>query len=141
MGGAEIISSAVRLVDCLHRVVVIVLGFGKRRHELLMMGEMRTATAVLAHYSSYFLGQMMAVVTASTVMSYLLYTVSEETVKSFGTRHLVWTVPFVLYEIFRYLYLVPKEEGGDPAKRMFGDWPLLVGIALWVITVLIIYYL
>ena len=98
MGGAEIISSAVRLVDCLHRVVVIVFRLWQTpAFELLMMGEMRTATAVLAHYSSYFLGQMMAVVTASTVMSYLLYTVSEETVKSFGTRHLVWTVPFVLY--------------------------------------------
>ena len=119
------------------------LGFSKRRHELLLLPEKaQNHRKVLRHYSSYFLDQMIAVVTSATLMSYMLYTVSEQTVQFFGTRHLIWTIPFVLYGIFRYLYLVhQKAEGGDPADTILGDLPMLFNFLLWVMTcILIIYY-
>ncbi len=84
---------------------------------------------------------MIGIVTASTVMSYALYTISEETIKKFGTNHLIYTVPFVLYGIFRYLYLVHrKEEGGNPTKLALTDLPLLVNIVLWIATASYIIY-
>jgi hypothetical protein len=84
---------------------------------------------------------MIGIVTAATVMSYTLYTVSERTVHEFGTPHLIYTVPFVLYGIFRYLYLVhKKEEGGDPAKIVLTDKPLLFNVILWIVTASIIIY-
>jgi 4-hydroxybenzoate polyprenyltransferase len=118
------------------------LGFSKRRHELLLLPEKPDShRKVLKHYSSYFLDQMIAVVTSATVISYMLYTVSEQTVQFFGTRNLIWTVPFVLYGIFRYLYLVhQKAEGGDPADAISRDTPMLLNFLLWVMTCIIIIY-
>ena len=118
------------------------LGFSKRRHELVMLGgDSVLHRKVLAHYSPYFLDQMISVVTAATVMSYLLYTVSDQTIAYFGTRHLIWTVPFVLYGIFRYLYLVhQKEEGSDPAELTLKDGPLLIDIILWAASCILIIY-
>jgi 4-hydroxybenzoate polyprenyltransferase len=119
------------------------LGFSKRRHELFLLDEHAIDhRIVLQHYSPIFLDQMISIVTATTVMSYALYTISNETVQKFGTTHLIYTVPFVLYGIFRYLYLVHKrEEGGNPAKLALTDLPLLINIILWFITVLLIIYL
>lgn len=118
------------------------LGFSKRRHELTILeSHANTHREVLAHYSPNFLDQMIGIVTASTVMSYTLYTISEETVRKFGTNHLIYTVPFVLYGIFRYLYLVhQKVEGGNPTKIAVTDRPLVVNILLWIIAVSIIIY-
>lgn len=124
-------------------LLALFLAFGKRRHEIVIMGdEADSHRPVLEYYSLYFLDQMMSVVTASTVISYMLYTVSEDTYRFFGTRHLLWTTPFVLYGIFRYLYLVHrKEKGGDPASLMFSDKPLFINIVLWMLScVLIIYF-
>ncbi|MFA5793641.1 MAG: decaprenyl-phosphate phosphoribosyltransferase [Candidatus Brocadiia bacterium] len=123
-------------------LLALFLAFGKRRHEIIVMGgDAESHREVLEHYSTYFLDQMMAVVTASTVMSYMLYTVSEETFRTFGTKRLLWTTPFVLYGIFRYLYLVhQKEKGGDPASLMFSDKPLLINLILWVIACVSIIY-
>jgi 4-hydroxybenzoate polyprenyltransferase len=90
--------------------------------------------SVLEHYSPYFLDQMTAIVTASTVMSYALYTISDETVKKFNTKDLIYTVPFVLYGIFRYLYLVHRrEEGGNPTKIILTDLPLIFNVIAWVL--------
>ena len=118
------------------------LGFSKRRHELfLLTGNSSLHRKVLEHYSPYFLDQMISVVTAATVMSYMLYTISEETIKFFGTRHLIWTVPFVLYGVFRYLYLVhQKEEGSDPAELMFKDKALLIDVLLWTVSCILVIY-
>jgi 4-hydroxybenzoate polyprenyltransferase len=118
------------------------LGFSKRRHEILILEtDANSHRAVLEHYSPYFLDQMIGIVTASTVMSYALYTISDETIRKFGTSHLIYTVPFVLYGIFRYLYLVhKKEEGGNPTKLALTDRPLLVNIILWIIVACIIIY-
>ncbi len=119
------------------------LGFNKRRHELTLLdAQANTHRSVLQFYSPYFLDQMIGIVTASTVMSYALYTISDETVRKFGTKNLIYTVPFVLYGIFRYLYLVHKEhEGGNPTKLAVSDKPLFINILLWItFSAFIIYY-
>jgi hypothetical protein len=81
-------------------------------------------------------------VTASTVMSYTLYTVSEETVRRFQTDRLLLTVPFVLFGIFRYLYLVyHKNQGGNPARELLTDGSIIVNLCLWAaVTGIIIYW-
>jgi 4-hydroxybenzoate polyprenyltransferase len=118
------------------------LGFSKRRHELTMLeSHANFHRSVLEHYSPYFLDQMIGIVTASTVMSYALYAISDETIKKFGTNKLIYTVPFVLYGIFRYLYLVHRKvEGGNPTRLALTDLPLLVNIMLWIVTASIIIY-
>jgi len=123
-------------------LLALFLGFSKRRHELVILaGSAYSHRKVLEHYNTHYLDQMIAIVTAATVMSYMLYTVSEETVKFFGTRQLIWTVPFVFYGIFRYLFLIhKKEKGGDPAEIMIQDKPLLINLFLWIISVIIIIY-
>lgn len=110
------------------------LGFSKRRTELISMeANADPHRSVLAQYSSHFLDQMIGIVTAATVMSYALYTMSADTVAKFGTTNLIYTVPFVLYGIFRYLYLVHKRvEGSDPTKTLLNDPPLLINVVLWV---------
>ncbi len=78
---------------------------------------------------------MISVVTASTVIAYCLYTISNETIEKFGTNKLILTVPFVLYGIFRYLYLIhQKAKGGTPEVLILKDRPLLLDIFLWVVS-------
>lgn len=124
-------------------LISLFLGFSKRRHELTILGEeAHKHRKVLLEYSPYFLDQMISVVTSSTLIAYILYTLSTETIAKFGTNKLILTIPFVLYGIFRYLYLVhQKEKGGSPTQLILTDIPLLVDTALWVITsITIIYY-
>jgi hypothetical protein len=84
---------------------------------------------------------MIAVVTASTLISYVFYTISPETVQKFGTHLLGLTVPFPLYGIFRYLYLVHQREGGgSPADLLLTDRPLLLCVTLWAVSVALIIY-
>jgi 4-hydroxybenzoate polyprenyltransferase len=121
-------------------LLALFLGFGKRRHELtLLSGEAVNHRKSLAHYSTPFLDQMISVVTASTVVAYAFYTLSPEVVENFGTHWLSVTIPFVLYGIFRYLYLIfHKEMGGNPTKLMLTDLPLLLCVLLWLTTVLLV---
>jgi 4-hydroxybenzoate polyprenyltransferase len=122
--------------------ISLFLGFSKRRQELVLAGaKAGDQRLVLRNYSLPFLDQMIAVVTACTVISYALYTVSSETVARFGTRNLVFTIPFVLYGIFRYLYLVyHRVSGENPAEMMMKDTPFVVNVVLWFIVVLIVVY-
>jgi 4-hydroxybenzoate polyprenyltransferase len=123
-------------------LLALFLALAKRRHEIVALeGAADTHRYVLAEYSAYLLDQMIAVVTASTLLAYILYTISEETVTKFGTSRLIVTVPFVVYGIFRYLYLVHrKQEGGSPESVFFTDKPFLANTLLWGITVGIILY-
>ncbi len=122
--------------------VALMLAFCKRRHELALLGEgsMQHRRA-LEHYSLPFLDQMIAPLGALTVMTYALYTVSPQTVAAFKTDKLVYTVPFVVYGIFRYLYLVHmRAEGGNPTKLLLKDKSMAVNIVLWLtVSVWIIY--
>ncbi len=125
--------------------LALFLGFSKRRHELvLLLGRSGGQRSVLNHYSRTFLDQMMNVVTASTLLAYALYTTADETVARFGAYSLVWTVPFVLFGIFRYLYLIHQAE--DPKRRnptelLLFDPPFLVNMGLYSLTVFLIVYL
>jgi len=124
-------------------LLALFLAMSKRRHELVLL-ENRAVDhrPILREYSAYLLDQMIAVVTASTLIAYCLYTISEETVEKFGTRNLVWTSGFVLYGIFRYLYLVhQKGKGGSPEEIVLQDKPLLLNIVLWIGAILFILYL
>ncbi|MFW6130972.1 MAG: decaprenyl-phosphate phosphoribosyltransferase [Candidatus Aminicenantaceae bacterium] len=118
------------------------IAMGKRRHELLILDQNAYKhRPILKEYSTYLLDQMIAVVTASTLIAYCLYTISEETIKKFDTPYLFFTSPLVLYGIFRYLYLIHrKEQGGSPGDLIIKDKPLLIDIILWILSVVFIIY-
>jgi len=113
--------------------LALFLAMGKRRHELVLMKEDATPHRnVLAEYSPQLLDQMIAVVTTSTVIVYALYTTWPGVQEKLGTAKLYITIPFVVYGIFRYLYLVHnREQGGNPGRVLFSDLPLLVDVLLW----------
>lgn len=121
-------------------LLALFLGFCKRRQELTSLADGAVAhRAVLAGYSERFLDQMIAVVTASTVISYMLYALSDEVAAKFHTRGLGLTVPFVLYGIFRYFYLVHmRGEGGRPSRELINDKPLMINMLLYGVAVLLI---
>jgi 4-hydroxybenzoate polyprenyltransferase len=123
-------------------LLALFLALSKRRHELVFLSEDATKHRTnLAEYSPYLLDQMISVVTASCVLAYTLYTVSEETVAKFHTDKLSLTVPFVIFGIFRYLYLIhQKKEGGNPSLHLYSDKPLLISIILWVLACVGIIY-
>lgn len=118
------------------------LALSKRRAELVSLASGASQhRPTLAEYSPYLLDQMISVVTASTLLAYALYTIDPETVRRFGTDRLVWTVPFPLYGIFRYLYLVHQREGGgNPSEILVTDRPLLVCVALWGVSIIALVY-
>jgi 4-hydroxybenzoate polyprenyltransferase len=123
-------------------LLALFLGFGKRRHELVLLeGGAAGHRPILAEYSPYFLDQMIAVVTTSTLVCYALYTMDPAVHQKLHTARLPLTIPFVLYGIFRYLYLVhQKEGGGDPAQAVLADRPLLIDVLLWIGAVFAILY-
>ena len=123
-------------------LIALFLALGKRRHEYLALGgEAAAHRPILAEYSAGLLDQMIAVVTASTVTAYAIYTMSPETVAKFHTHLLPLTLPFVLYGIFRYLYLLYRKElGGNPSELFLNDRALLVNTLAWIVAVLVIIY-
>ena len=118
------------------------LALGKRRGEMVLLeGRAADHRPVLAHYSLPFIDQMMTVVTASTILSYVLYALSPQTTAKFHTRNLQYSIIFVVYGIFRYLYLVfQKKEGGAPEKVLFSDKPLLFDLLLYMAAVIAAVY-
>jgi 4-hydroxybenzoate polyprenyltransferase len=123
-------------------LLALFMGFGKRRHELLLLETQATDhRKTLSEYSPYFLDQLISVVTASTVVAYAFYTLSPEVESKLGTKHMDLTIPFVLYGVFRYLYLIhQKEGGGSPTRMLLNDKPILANIILWLLAVILIVY-
>lgn len=123
-------------------LVALFLALGKRRHEYLTLhGDAAAHRPILAEYSEGFLDQMIAVVTASTVTAYALYTMSPETVAKFHSRLLPLTLPFVLYGIFRYLYLLYRRQlGGNPSDLFLSDRALIVNTLCWMLALIVILY-
>jgi len=123
-------------------LIALFLALGKRRHEYRSLsGDAAAHRPILAEYSEGFLDQMISVVTASTVTTYALYTMSPETVAKFHTRLLPLTLPFVLYGIFRYLYLLYRRDlGGNPSDLLVTDRGLLLDALLWMLATLAIIY-
>jgi 4-hydroxybenzoate polyprenyltransferase len=123
-------------------LLALFLALSKRRHELVLLADGATShRKILQEYSPYLLDQMISVVTASTLVAYAIYTVSPDIIQKFGTDKLGVTLPFPLYGIFRYLYLVhQKDGGGSPSDMLLNDRPLLACVALWVVAVVLIIY-
>ncbi|MCP4542264.1 MAG: decaprenyl-phosphate phosphoribosyltransferase [Chloroflexi bacterium] len=121
-------------------LVALIFGFGKRRHELVLLQENANAhRRILQEYNLSLLDHIISIVTASTLLAYALYTFSAEGLPSNHTMML--TIPFVLYAIFRYLYLIHvKKMGGEPEEIVLSDRPLQATFALWALSVIIIMY-
>ncbi|MBN1878516.1 decaprenyl-phosphate phosphoribosyltransferase [bacterium] len=123
-------------------LLALFLAICKRRHELYLIKEQAgNHRAVLDHYTPALIDQMTSVVTASALVTYALYTISPEVTGKLGTNKLIYTFPFVLFAIFRYLYLViSRNQGGSPEKVFLQDKAMIVDMALWILTVFIILY-
>jgi len=123
-------------------LLALFLALGKRRYEVLTLEEdAGRHRPILTEYSAGLLDQMIAVVTASTVTAYALYTMSPETVSKFHTSLLPATLPFVLYGVFRYLYLLyHRQLGGNPSEIIVRDPPMLLNTLLWLLVVLVLIY-
>lgn len=114
-------------------LLAMFLGFSKRRHELLMLeSDAPMHRSILREYEPYFLDQMIAVTTASTFLSYCLYTIQTP-----NFEHMEYTIPFVAYGILRYLFLIHRrDKGGDPTEVVLSDRGLILDLLLWVALVI-----
>jgi 4-hydroxybenzoate polyprenyltransferase len=143
VGGAVVLDVVIShwLLVCMI-LLALFIALAKRRHELVLLADDAIShRPILGEYSAYLLDQMIAVVTASTLIAYIFYTISPETEQKFGTTWLGLTIPFPLYGIFRYLYLVHRREGGgSPADLLLNDRPLLACVTFWVVAVVLIIY-
>jgi len=144
LGGGVVIHVEISawLIVCT-TLLALFLALTKRRHELVLLG--RNASdhrPILARYSPYFLDQLIGIVTASTVMSYALYTLSADVNAKFPGKRLELTIPFVLFGIFRYLYLVHQTSaGGNPTRLLLTDRVLLAVVLMWAAVVVLVIYL
>ena len=113
-------------------LLALYLGFAKRRHELVLLGSQSSEhRSVLTEYSPMFLDQMSTVLLAVTIVSYIMYTVSQEKLAEVGSYALTGSTVFVLYGVFRYLYLVHQRQGGSPTETLLTDRSLMVAVVLW----------
>jgi len=122
-------------------LLALYIGFGKRRAELnLLAEEANQHRTVFNGYTLAFLDQLITIVSATTIVSYSLYTFSAPNLPS--NHAMMLTIPFVVYGIFRYLYLIQvKQTGGAPEELVIKDHPLQIALVLWGLSVLIIFYL
>lgn len=122
-------------------LVCLFIALTKRRSELLRLEEGKLTRPVLKDYNFEFLDQAISIVGAATVLSYILYTVAAETISKFKTTNLIYTTPFVLFGVLRYLYLVYKRKiGEEPELLILFDSFLLADITLYFFAVLFILY-
>ena len=121
-------------------LLALLIGFGKRRHELVLLQENANRhRQSLQEYNLSLLNHVISIVTASTLLAYALYTFSAEGLPPNYTMML--TIPFVLYGIFRYLYLIHvKGMGGAPEEIALSDRPLQVTFVLWGLSVVVVMY-
>jgi 4-hydroxybenzoate polyprenyltransferase len=141
-GGAAIDAEVSPWLAFITFVLALLLVLGRRRHELIAMGDGAPAhRSALSQYSVRLIDQMIAIVAGATLVGYMIYTASAEVEAKLGTRHLYLTVPFVAFGILRYLYLIDeRNEGGDPAQLLVRDKPLLLAVVLWIATDIILLY-
>jgi 4-hydroxybenzoate polyprenyltransferase len=118
------------------------LALAKRRRELMNAGDAaKGQRAVLDHYTPELLDALLTVSAAASLMGYALYTIWPSTVEKFGSEHMLYTVPFVAYGIFRYLYLLrSSEDAEDPSQVLLSDRPMLVCVVLYLLVVVAILY-
>ncbi len=120
-------------------LLALLLALGKRRTELLASQTAPTLRKVLADYNAQLIDQLIAVVGSCTVLAYFLYAFSEQTSRKFPSHLMPLTLPFVIYGLFRYLYLLyRRSEGEEPEALLVKDVPLLLDVILWGMTVVLI---
>lgn len=124
-------------------LLALFLALAKRRYEIVLLGdEAKQHRATLVQYNPVFLDQLTGIVTSAILISYALYTMSDESIQRIGGPDLLYTVPFVLYGLFRYLFLIHNHQaGGEPEKTLLSDWPLILNGLAYGITVIIMLYL
>ncbi len=143
VGAMQAIDSLVRmshwLVLCT-LMLALFLALAKRRGEIWRMrSEASSHRRILDEYSLHFLDEMTAVSGATTIIGYALYTVSAETIARIGSDRLIFTVPFVIYGVFRYLYLIHiRNQGENPSAVFLRDRPMQINLMLWVMTVILL---
>jgi 4-hydroxybenzoate polyprenyltransferase len=122
-------------------MVTLFLGFTKRRAEIIALTDDKTAhRKVLEHYSPVLLDKMIGITAAGLIMSYSLYTMNPDTIRIHNTPNLIYTVPFVMYGVFRYIYLLHHQSrGGDPSHDLVRDPHLFIAVGAWLlVTILLI---
>lgn len=120
--------------------LALFLAFCKRRHEI-SLEEAHTHRPVLEEYSEKFLDQLITTTGATAILCYALYAISHETVQKFHTPLLILTLPFVVYGVYRYMYLtLLKNKGGNPSKVFFADLPFALNFGAWGIAAFVIVY-
>jgi len=124
-------------------LLALFLALGKRRGEFVELNDKAEKhRKSLKGYSLAFIDNLLGIVCASTIVTYALYTIADDTVERFQTQMLILTTPVVIYMVFRYLYMLQyKEMGEDPTKMIFNDRPLIIGGLIWVVMVGLIIYL
>jgi len=148
IAGVEVLRGHVAAIDLSPWLLVCTLflalfmAFGKRRHERYLLDEKAMEhRSTLGEYSLDFLDGLIYALMSATVISYSIYTIWPATVEKFHSRNMVLTIPFVVYGIFRYAFLVTqKKEGGNPSELLLRDVPLIVTVILWFLSVLLILY-
>jgi 4-hydroxybenzoate polyprenyltransferase len=143
VGAGAVLVEAIRFSPWMYvcmLLLALLLGFGKRRQELVELGGNPSTRAILSEYSIPLLDQIISIVTAATLAAYSFYTFSAPQLPPNHTMML--TIPFVVYCIFRYLYLVHmKGAGGAPDEILLTDRPLQIAIALWALSAVVVLYL
>lgn len=142
IAGALIISVVISpwLLSCT-LFLALFLSVGKRLHEFLNLTDASGRRRSLEEYTQNLLDSMLITTATASIISYTLYTQAEETVRKFGTGSLIYTVPFVVYGVFRYLYLIyQKNQGESPSEVFLTDIPLLLNIFLWGVCIVGIIY-
>ncbi|MEQ1526783.1 MAG: decaprenyl-phosphate phosphoribosyltransferase [Gallionella sp.] len=121
-------------------MVTLFLGFTKRRAEIIALTEDKAAhRRVLEHYSPVLLDKMIGITAAGLIMSYSLYTMNADTIHIHGTANLIYTVPFVMYGVFRYIYLLHHQSrGGDPSHDLLRDPHLFIVVGAWLVATILL---
>lgn len=114
-------------------MITLFLGFTKRKAEILQLkSAMREHRKVLMSYDSIFLDELIGITAASVIIAYSLYTMNDETIRIHHTENLIYTVPFVVFALFRYLYLInSKQSGGDPTNDLISDKQIMASVGLF----------
>ncbi|MCX5752070.1 MAG: decaprenyl-phosphate phosphoribosyltransferase [Candidatus Krumholzibacteria bacterium] len=143
VGGVAVLKTSVPLIEISPWLLIctlflsLFLAFCKRRNEIVFLEEAQAHRTALKDYSVLLLDQLVGLSATTALVSYSIYTVWPSTVEKFGTSNLVYTIPFVVFGIMRYLYIVyRRNEGGDPSGILLTEKSILAAVFLWAVTVI-----
>jgi len=123
-------------------ILALFLGFAKRRQEIAVLGSLAPEhRRVLENYPRAFLDQLIGIFAGLSILAYSLYTVSAEVIARTGKESLIYTLPFVIYGVLRYLFLIwTEQDKGDLVRTLLQDTPLLASVLIWIISVIAVLY-